>query len=177
MERRDSECGARFDDVGFRRGIRPQCFHREPTEPGDAQSKVACFNEPITSVEHAKINHGDHDHHKVRVLFQSTSSRNVRCVNSLDENMLFARKKSCAMGDRKRMWVMDTSAKRQPLMRKRHLYAMSWNYWHGPKPRIDALAPVVAQRLRRSGNGENGAGFLPHGKRRKCAGPCCQKVK
>ena len=144
MERRDSECGARFDDVGFRRGIRPQCFHREPTEPGDVQSKVACFNEPITSVEHAKINHGDHDYRKVRVLFQSTSSRNVRCVNSLVENMLFARKKSCAMGDRKRMWVMDTNAKRQPclstygrtdtiywLMRERHLYVMSWNYWHG----------------------------------------------
>ena len=50
---------------------------------------------------------------KVHVSFQSTSSCNIQCVNSLNENMLFTSKKSQGSGAQKRSWVIEINSARQ----------------------------------------------------------------
>lgn len=137
-------------------GIEPQYFQKEATKPGDMRAKVACFNKPITSVKHVKNKDGNYEYHKVHILFQSTSSCNIQCVNSQNKNMLFTRKKSHGMGDRKWTWVIKMNATRKLylstyghidtldwLIQKCHLYFTSWKYWHSPKLHVDALALVV----------------------------------
>ena len=97
---------------------------------------------------------------KVHVSFQSTSSCNIQCVNSLNENMLFTSKKSRGSGAQKRSWVIEMNSARQLylntygqvdtidwLIKKCHLFFISWKYWHSAKLHVDALVLVIPYNM------------------------------
>ena len=88
-------------------------FHKEQTKPGDHKARVARFEQPITSVKVTPEDDDSKAYEKVHISFQSTSSCNIQCVNSLNENALFTVQKSRGQGERKRTWVIEMNAARQ----------------------------------------------------------------
>ena len=92
----------------------------------------------------------------VHVSFQSTSTCNIQRLKSLNENSLFTVLNSCGRGDLKIIWLIEMNAAQQLylatygqvytiafLVKKYHLFYISWKYWHTTNLNIDMLALVV----------------------------------
>ena len=130
-------------------------MHKGKVDPHDRRAKVARMLEPITMVKECKD--GDEAYTKVHVTFQSTGATNLQCVNSLNRNKRFVKKKERGQSPHKRKWVIEMNDARQLYLssygridtidaqiRRCNLNYVSWKYWHACKLHCDALALVMA---------------------------------
>jgi hypothetical protein len=153
---------------------------KEKTSNDDKKSRVARFNHPITAVKICTVPvlvpagvppvltvpvtpvPTPRTYTRVHVSFQSTSSCNIACVNSINGNSRFVRRKERGAGKNKRSWAIEMNEARQlylatygridtldSMICKCNYYYRSWKYWHSPKLHGDAMSVVVAYDMYR----------------------------
>jgi hypothetical protein len=115
--------------------------------------------DPVASCVAGTISNGPipTSYTRVHVSFQSTSSCNIACVDSLNQNTRFVTKKERGRGEQKRQWGIENNDARQlylatygridtldAYINRCRMYYRSWKYWHAAKLHGDAMAVVVA---------------------------------
>jgi hypothetical protein len=99
---------------------------------------------------------------RVHCSFQSTSSCNIACVDSINGLSRFVKRKERGAGKNKQAWAIEMNEARQlylstygridtldSMICKCNYYYRSWKYWHSPKLHGDALSVVVAYDMYR----------------------------
>jgi hypothetical protein len=153
---------------------------KEKTSNDDKKSRVARFNHPITAIKTGTVPvlvpvtpvltvpvtpvlvPAARTYTRVHVSFQSTSSCNIACVDSINGNSRFVRRKERGAGKNKRSWAIEMNEARQlylatygridtldSMICKCNYYYRSWKYWHSPKLHGDAMSVVVAYDMYR----------------------------
>ena len=140
--------------------IAPLLVPTAPTEgPEENLEASAGTGSPVASCVGGTIINGPiaTSYTRVHVSCQSTSSCNIACVNSLNQNTRFVSKKERGRGEQKRQWGIENNDARQLYLATYgridtldayinwcRMYYHSWKYWHTAKLHGDALAVVVA---------------------------------
>ena len=103
---------------------------------------------------------GDKPYEIVHTSFQSTSSCNITCVNSLSRCELFVSKRERGRGKNKRKWAIEMNHARQlylatygvidtldQAIKSSRLYYCSWKYWHSPMLHGKAMIWAIAYSM------------------------------
>jgi len=121
---------------GLPRGVCGKCFHKEKTSVNE-RSRAARYKKPVVAVKKRGQSVVAH------VSFQSTSSCNFSCVNSLNSCSLHAQTKEKGPGVARRQWAIEMNEARQlhlkthgaidrmdHLIRNCHMGHRTWKCWH-----------------------------------------------
>ena len=138
-----------------------QYWHKKKTD-ASLRTKVARYLHPVVGVKRVPRNEGtgDMSYEIVHTSFQSTSSCNITCVNSLSRCELFVSKRERGRGKNKRKWAIEMNHARQlylatygvidtidQAIKASRLFYCSWKYWHSPMLHAKAMIWAVAYSL------------------------------
>jgi hypothetical protein len=134
-------------------GANAKYLHKEKTKT-DERSKAARFFQPILCLRE------DEGSVQCHVSFQSTSSCNIMCVNSVNRCSTYAAARERGRGENKRNWYVEDNDARElylltygiidlidKLIRACNIYVLSWKYWHAGADFQTCLTLVVAHDI------------------------------
>ena len=93
-------------------GVAKRYFHGEKTQVNE-RTKVGRYIQPVIAVKTFKGSGTKKDYRQVYVSFQSTSSCNLRTINSLSKCNCSIRKKERGRGINKRIWGIEMNEARE----------------------------------------------------------------